>query len=154
MFVTAIACLRNPGPGESLRSINLLSEVAGRARGVVGYHARLALVQKTCERGPVQSRTCPFFSIAFTDSSLHPIPLPARWPNSQSQCTQVSIRRMKGLSKCKRSVIRYAFDPPDHPQAEMDQAHERVQGSLRSKSHLYSKGSRESQVNIILSLSS
>ena len=32
-----------------------------RARGVVGYHARLAPLLEICERGPVQSRTCPFF---------------------------------------------------------------------------------------------
>jgi len=32
-----------------------------RARGVVGYHARLARLQGICERGPVQSRTCPLF---------------------------------------------------------------------------------------------
>ena len=35
--------------------------VMKRARGVVGYHARLASIGKTCERGPVQSRTCPSF---------------------------------------------------------------------------------------------
>ena len=36
------------------------------ARGVVGYHARLASLDysRVCERGPVRSRTCPFCSVA------------------------------------------------------------------------------------------
>jgi len=45
-----------------------------RARGVVGYHARLAPLLEVCERGPVQSRTCPFFFL-FKLRLLQPVSL-------------------------------------------------------------------------------
>jgi len=47
----------------SLLRIPLSAKPVLRARGVVGYHARLAHLRRVCERGPVQSRTCPFFHI-------------------------------------------------------------------------------------------
>ena len=47
----------------SFLRIQLSAKVVLRARGVVGYHARLAHLRRVCERGPVQSRTCPFFYI-------------------------------------------------------------------------------------------